>query len=333
MAALFEKDQVGKREDLADLVAQVESHATPVGSLAKKGSKPGNSVMSWQATSLSAAQNSPIVDGTDVTSSDYEHNTRSLLQNYIQIVRRVVRVSPLSIDISNVAGVKDELAFQVANAILELKKDAELILCADAGAQADNGTVGYKTRGLHKWINTNANKDSTLAPDSAFTTPSASIETTATTANIDDTTVQDVLSSIFAQTGSIKEYDMPVGRTLKRAFTDRLTGVTTASDSTNQIAATQVRTFSPMNGKSVTYRVDIFNGDFGSVKLHPSNFLDAQTDGLVLDMSNVEIKYGKLPSVRTLNDQGGGPIRMIEMYQALCLHAGGLNHGRFDLAS
>ena len=76
MAALFEKDQVGKREDLADLVAQVESHATPVGSLAKKGSKPGNSVMSWQATSLSAAQNSPIVDGTDVTSSDYEHNTR-----------------------------------------------------------------------------------------------------------------------------------------------------------------------------------------------------------------------------------------------------------------
>ena len=126
---------------------------------------------------------------------------------------------------------------------------------------------------------------------------------------------------------------MPVGRTLKRAFTDRLTGVTTATDATNNIAATQVRTFSPMNGKSVTYRVDVFNGDFGSVKLHPSNFLDAQTDGLVLDMSNVEIKYGKLPEVKELPDSGGGPIRMLEMYQALALHAGGLNHGRFDLAS
>lgn len=317
-------------------MAQVESHATPVGSLAKKGSKPGNSIMSWQATALGSAANNSVVDGTDVVAADYSHNTRSLLQNYIQIVRRVVRVSPLSVDTSNVAGVKDELAFQIAAKILEVKKDAELILCADSGAIADNGTVGYSTRGLHKWINTNANKDSVLAPDSAFCTPTASIETSATTANITDTTVQDVLSSIFSETGSITGYDMPVGRTLKRAFTDRLTGVVHATTSTSGVtgsAATQIRTFSPQQGKTVSYRVDVFEGDFGTIRLHPSNFLDAQTDGLLLNMADVEIRYGKLPEVKKLNDQGGGPIRMIEMYMALVLRAGGLNHGRFDLAS
>ena len=50
-------------------------------------------------------------------------------------------------------------------------------------------------------------------------------------------------------------------------------------------------------------------------------------------MADVEIRYGKLPEVKKLNDQGGGPIRMIEMYMALVLRAGGLNHGRFDLDS
>ena len=332
MALLLEKDQIGKREDLSDIVAQVESHATPVGSLARKGSKPGNTVMSWQAHALSAAQNSPVVDGTDVSS--YDSNARSLLQNYIQIVRRVVRVSPLSIDISNVAGVKDELAFQVATALAEIKKDAELILCADSGAILDNGSVGYATRGLHKWINTNGNKDSVLAPDSAFCTPTASIETTATTSNITDVTVQNVLSSLFAETGSIKNLDMPVGRTLKRAFTDRLTGVRTVADggSTSDVA-TQIRTFSPQSGTAVNYRVDTFQGDFGNVRLHPSNFLDAQTDGLLLDLDSCEIRYGKMPSISELPDAGGGPIRMIEMYMALVLHAGGLNHGRFDLGS
>ena len=213
----------------------------------------------------------------------------------------------------------------------EIKKDAELILCANSGAVADNGSVGYATRGLHKWINASGDKDSVLAPPDAFCTPAASIETTATTANITDVTVQDVLSSIFSQTGSIKNLDMPVGRTLKRAFTDRLTGVVQAASSTD--VATSIRTFQPQTGTAVSYRVDSFAGDFGNIRLHPSNYLDAQTDGLVLDLDSVEVRYGKLPSITSLPDAGGGPIRMVEMYMALVLHAGGLNQGRFDLAS
>ena len=332
MAALLERQQIGKREDLADLVAQVDAHDLPVTSLAKKGSKPGNSVMSWQATSLSSAQNSPVVDGTDVSS--YESNSRSLLQNYIQIFRRAVRVSPLSIDISNVAGVRDELAFQVAAKIVELKRDMELTFCSTAGAVADDGSNGYATRGLAKWIEVSGSKDSVLAPDDAFCTPSGSIETTATTATLTDTHVQDVLSSIFAQTGSISQYDMPIGRTLKRAFTDRLTGTRAVSDTGSATAAaTQVRMFSPQNGKTISLRCDVFEGDFGTVRLHPSNWLDAQTDGLVLNMADVEIRYGKLPEVKELPDSGGGPIRLVEAYAALVMKAGGLNHGRFDLAS
>ena len=116
MAALLEPGQIGKREDLADLIALVDAHDCPVVSSAKKGSKPGNTLMQWQCDSYDSAVTTGIVDGTDVTSSDYQNPgvNRGILSNYVQIFRRTIRVSPLSLEISNVAGLKDELANGIA---------------------------------------------------------------------------------------------------------------------------------------------------------------------------------------------------------------------------
>ena len=125
---------------------------------------------------------------------------------------------------------------------------------------------------------------------------------------------------------------MPLGRTLKRAFTDRLTGTRSVTDASNNIAATQIRTFSPQSGKKVSLAVDFFEGDFGSVALVPDNFMPAQTDGYVLDMDGIEIRYGKLPEVKELPDSGGGPIRMVEAVASLVVH-NPLSHGKFDLGS
>lgn len=332
MAALLEKDQIGKREDLADLIALVDAHDCPVVSGAKKGAKPGNTLMQWQADSYDSAVSTGTVDGSDVGSSDYQNpgGNRAILQNYVQIFRRSIRVSPLSLEISNVAGLKDELANGIAKKIVELKRDKETTFLSANDAQADNGTVAYLTKGLGTWISTTGG--SVLQVPSGFRTPSASIETTATTANITDVTVQDVLASIYAQTGSIKNFMMPLGRTLKRAFTDRLTGTRSVTDATNNIAATQIRTFSPQNGKKVTISCDFFEGDFGTVALVPDNFVPAQTDGYVLDMDGIELRYGKMPEVKELPDSGGGPIRMIESVAALVVH-NPLAHGKFDLAS
>ena len=249
--------------------------------------------MQWQADSYASAVSTGTVDGTDVSSSDYQNpgENRAILSNYVQIHRRSIRVSPLSVEISNVAGLKDELANGIAKKLVELKRDMESTYLSANDAQADDGSNAYLTKGLATWISTSGG--SVLQVPSGFRTPSASIETTATTSNITDTTVQDVLASIYSQTGSIKNFTMPLGRTLKRAFTDRLTGTRSVTDASNQIAATQIRTFSPQTGKKVTLAVDIFEGDFGTVSLVPDNFMPAQTDGYVLDMDGLEIRYGK----------------------------------------
>ncbi len=330
MASLLEKDQVGKREDLADLIALVDAHDCPVVSSAKKGAKPGNTTMTWQADAYASAVSTGTVDGTDVSSYEDPGTSRALLQNYVQIHRRSIRVSPLSVEISNVAGLKDELANGIAKKIVEIKRDMETSYLSANDAQADDGSDAYLTKGLATWISTSGG--SVFQVPTAFRTPTASIETTATTANITDATVQDVLASIYSETGSIKNFTMPLGRTLKRAFTDRLTGTRSVTDASNNIAATQIRTFSPQSGKKVTLAVDFFEGDFGSVSLVPDNFMPAQTDGYVLDMDGIEIRYGKLPEVKELPDSGGGPIRMIEAVAALIVH-NPLSHGKFDLAS
>ena len=332
MASLLERQQIGKREDLADLIALVDAHDCPVVSSAKKGSKPGNTLMQWQADSYDSAVTTGTVDGTDVGSSDYQNPgaNRAILSNYVQIFRRSIRVSPLSLEVSNVAGLKDELSGGIAKKLVELKRDLESTILSANDAQADDGTNAYLTKALGTWISTSGG--SVLQVDSGFRTPSASIESGTDTSNITDSHVQDVLASIYSQTGSIKNYTVPLGRTLKRAFTDRLTGTRSVTDSSNNIAATQVRTFSPQSGKKVSIAVDVFEGDFGTCSLVPDNFMPAQTDGYVLDMSGIELRYGKLPEVKELPDAGGGPIRMIEAVAALVVQ-NPLAHGKFDLAS
>ena len=334
MALTLERTQgAGGREDLADILANVDAHDTIVTSTCKKGSKPGNTLMSHVADAYSAAVSTGTVDGTDVGASDYQDGSanRALVQNYVQIFRRSVRVSTLAQEISNIAGVGSggELANSIARAIIEIKRDIELSVLSANDARLDDGSDSYLTKGLATWISTAGG--SVLQVPSAFRTPAASIETSATTSDISDQTVQNVLSSIFGETGSTKNFVMPVGRTLRRAFTDRLTGTRSVTDS-NGVAATQVRTFSPLKGKTVTMSVDTFDGDFGILALANSNFLPAATDGHVLDMSGIELRYGSLPAVTKLPNAGGGEARMVEAIAALIVY-NPLAHGKFDLGS
>lgn len=333
MAMTLERTQgAGKREDLADLMSLVDVHDTVVSSTCRKGSKPGNTLMSHVADSYASAVTTGTVDGSDVGASDYQDASanRAILQNYVQIFRRSVRVSTLAQEVSNIAGISSELANSISKKLVELKRDIEKTILSANDAQLDDGTNPYLTKGLATWISTAGG--SVLQVPSGFRTPTASIETTATTSNITDVTVQDVLSSIFSQTGSTKNYLMPVGRTLRRAFTDRLTGTRTVSDSSNNFAATQVRTFSPQKGKTVSLSIDTFDGDFGTIGLANSNFMPADTDGHVLDMSGIELRYSSLPSVETLPNAGGGEARMLQAIAALVVY-NPLGHGKFDLAS
>lgn len=342
MPKLLEKDIVnaGKREDLANLIAMVDAKDTPFTSMAKKGSQPGNTQFRWQADRLPATvAPTPVVDGTDVDpnsgttnfTNDGTTQFRVELSNRIQIFRKAVRVSKLTQDVANIAGVRDELANNVSKAITLIKRDMEVAMCANQGAQVDNGTVGYRTRGLDKWIVAAANIDTVDLPAAASAfCPSASQISAVGTAALTETVVQDILTGIYSQTGQFKDYDALVGPTLKRAFTNLV--FTTTASGTNQYQS--IRTFNrDADASSYVSAVDVFEGDFGRIRLHPSLFLKNNFAGYIIPFDMVEVRYGgNVAQVTELTDNGGGPARLIEAVAGLCIH-NPLAFGKFDFTA
>lgn len=342
MPKLLEKDIVnaGKREDLANLIAMVDAKDTPFTSMAKKGAQPGNTIFRWQADRLPATTApTPVVDGTDVDPNtgttnfvnDGTTQFRVELSNRIQIFRKAVRVSKLTQDVANIAGVRDELANNVSKAITLIKRDMEVAMCANQGAQVDNGTVGYRTRGLDKWIVAAANIDTVDLPAaaSAFCPAAAQISSVGTAA-LTESVVQDILTGIYSQTGQFKDYDALVGPTLKRAFTNLV--FTTTASGTNQYQS--VRTFNrEADSSSYVSSVDVFEGDFGRIRLHPSLFLKNNFSGYIIPFDQVEIRYGgNVAQVTELQDNGGGPARLIEAVAGLCVY-NPLAFGKFDFTA
>lgn len=361
MASLTERNiPSGKREDLADLIALVDAKDTPFTSMAPKGSKPGNTKFRWQVDSLPNAVSSQagVVDGTDVDPNgntiqnfvkDGNNQYRYELENHIQEFRKAVRISPLTLDIAITAGVKDELANNVAKGITMLKRDMEKTFCSNNLPKADDGSSqGYASRGLDSWIRPVATtggvfaNDNYLAIPTSFRTPSTSVagnanattESTYTIAGgsgagtgLTEITVQDILTSIYQQTGQFRSYDGLVGPLLKRAFTNLV--YTSRSDT----AASQqaIRTFN-RNASDSSYisSIDIFEGDFGTIRLHPSLFLKNNYCGYVLPMEHVEIRYGgSVAGVKELTDNGGGPARLINAIASVCVK-NPLAFGKFD---
>lgn len=349
MAILTEPNLTGrgKREDLADMISMVDAKDTPFTSMARKGSKPGNMYFRWQADSNPAPKIGGTVDGTDVQSNQYVNfdvGYRAELANYAQVFRMdPVRVSKLSTDIAQVAGVRDELAYNVSKSILQCKRSIETTLCSNQTAQQDNGSVPYLTAGIQTWISTAGTGTPTPGDiPSIFRTPTDSILTGASSA-MTDVAVQGLLKSIYNQTGQYRSYDAIVGTDLKRAFTGLL-GTTALTTTTETAAgATKVQTFQrDASAEAYIQSVDVFQGDFGTVKLHPTVFLGTISSGvwtvtpykgLVLNMDLIEVRYGgNVAAVEALPSFGGGPARLVEAVCGLVV-GNPLGLGKFDFSS
>ena len=379
MAVLLETGyngtQSGGREDLSDLISNVDARSTVFTSLAKKGKKPGNAVMGWQMDKHDEPDATAYVDGKDVlmTQAQGASNaadspafanpgaTRKLQQNYIQLFRRTFRISNLANEIQIVAGVKSELANGIAKKLISLKRDMEYVFLSDQDPDADTGSVGYKTKALGSFLRRtayelgsapygNLNSENAVYADNdaggrngtdfrvdeAFTMPIVNAYES-TVALLTEGAVQDVLKGIYDTTGVIRDYDAVVGTALKRAFTN-FSQASTSADAND--LHSPIKVFNQAaSDRSFINAVDLFEGDFGRMRLHPSTFINEQTSatanavrafkGYVIPFDQVEIRYGKLPEIKELTDNGGGPARLIQAIAALIVN-NPQNFGYFD---
>lgn len=318
------------REDLADYIAIVDAKSTPFVSMAPKGRDIGNMQFSWQVDNYGAPVLAGVVDGTDVTVASASNPVvnRTRLNNYGQAFRRDLRIGFIA-ETQEVAGVTDELANGIAKKLVEIKRDMEsTFMCTNQAAQADNGsTNAYLTGSMGNWLtSTNAANIGACASGSPFLPASGAVDTTAS-ASFVEATAQNVLTAIYSATGTFRDYDCILGSTLKRAFTNLTASGVTQVANANSIAATSVRTFNQdLSSDTFKASIDLFEGDFGRLVLHPTQFLGGKNStslsaqafkGYVIPMDMVEVRYAKLPQVKSLPDAGGGPARLVEAIAGL----------------
>lgn len=319
MAGLFEPTQTAKREDLFDVLTIVDEKATPFLSMVSRGSTPKNTYLEWPVDIYDTPQLGGVVDGTDVSSYENHAENRVLLQTYLQTFRKTGKVSRLSQEVSDVAGVSDELSNAIAKKTIELGRNIEATLLSDQEHQADNGTVPYLTRGLGVWIlnTTNIAAQTLFQVPANFRPADGQIDVTAV-GSILESDIQAMLQAIFDATGMIGDYKLFAGSALRRAFTDFTRTIATAGYSSRNFDFDGA-------SKKVTNSTTIFEGDFGSIEVVPDNFIGFSSGGTtpdtsrgyLLDMDKLDLRSHKAPTVERFPDQGGGPRFMVEARCAL----------------
>jgi hypothetical protein len=332
MPGLTEPTQPGKREDLSDLISNVDMRGTPLATMLKKGTRPKNTLFDWQVDAYDTPNTNGVIDGEDVNSYDNKAKNRQKLSGRVQKVRRPWKVSDMSEEVSDPAGVKSEAANAIAKSLVELKRDMEVVIGSDNDSQADNGSVPYLTRGLGRWIQNSAQTD--LPVPSAFRTPTGSVDTTAM-ASLTETILQNVLQSVYLQTGENKRYALVCGVDFKRAVTDM---TKTQAGVSSTIAS--IRTYNQPDAKEamIYSNVDMFVGDFGELELMPSVWLAFGTSNAptrrayLLDISKLTLRPLRNPGSKRLADQGGGPRGYVDAIFALQVD-NPLGHGKFAATS
>ena len=321
----------GLREDLSDVISVVDAKNCPFISTARKGSDISNAnVYSFQADKYNEPSFDGVLSNADVTTFDDPSKNRALLSARAQKYRRTVLVDDMSQHASDVAGIgrKRLLADGIAKAMVEIKRDMESSFCSGRESQAQAGTDPYRTRGLFKWVDSSAQTDLPVPAD--YRTPSASIKTDAV-ADVTEAKVQELLQSVYNQSGQVDEMVLLCGPSLKRRFTE-FTRFTTGAAG----AGLSIRTFNQSaDSKRIVSAITFFEGDFGSLRLVNSLFLrkDASTtaqegSGLVLDMDKCEVRFARRPRMVELEDQGGGPRALIDAIASVtCLAPQGM--GKF----
>lgn len=146
-------DQVGIREDLADVIYNVDPEDTPFYSTTPK-SKATNRRHEWQTDALRASAVNAHIEGDDTTAEARTATTR--LGNYTQIFKNAVTISGSDEGMTK-AGRAREMAYQVMKIAKEQKLDIEKALFANQAGVAGNATTARKLAGAPAWLITNTN--------------------------------------------------------------------------------------------------------------------------------------------------------------------------------
>ena len=241
------------REDVLQGFTMVEPEATPMLSMLKKGRAPKASYTEWVVDDLSDPVLTAVEEGSDVTSFANPGVNRARIGNHVQRQDRSWSVSDLE-ELVEDAAVANQVATAKSKKLIELRRDMASVIGSDQANQAGGGGSGAaKCRGMGQWVNNTAQTNNPVP--ASFLTPAASINTTAA-ASFAESDVNGVLESIYSQTGTLENFKLFAGTSLKKEFSDfSRTGGSNGVYRVNEDVSTN----------KITRNVLRYEGDFGTL--------------------------------------------------------------------
>lgn len=250
---------IGVREELNDainLISPVDVKFQKM--IGRKSAR--NTFFEWQTDVLAAPANNTNLDGDDTGFGAVVPTVR--VGNYTQISKKAVIVSE-TVDAVDKAGRKKELAYQIEKQSKELKRDMEFALLNNL---VHSATATRQTAGVMAWLSTNCSFGATGAVPvrSTNTAPVAGTNRAFSLA-----LVQTQIQNCFIQGGEPSVLMVtPAHKVAFSGFTFNATRFAQAQSST------------------LNASVDVYENDFGQLKVVPSRILalgGSNAVALVLD--------------------------------------------------
>lgn len=292
---------VGTREDLADVIYNVDPFETPVLNSIGRGSA-HNTVWDWQVDDIGkgSATDTIVPEGNDFTRQEQLPTDR--IGSIMQINERGFGITGTE-EATKKAGRGSELAYQMAKVSKKLKMDMEMQLAGGHHQYTGNGgnvTTARKTPSISSFISQNVvNVDGTNFSTLTGNTPTPVVGVAdgkgvwtepagASTAEITETHLQDLLTDIYMKSGRSPNtliVDPKTKTKISNTFVGRATGQLQQS----------------AKDKSVQSVVDVYISDFGTLRIMPSRYIggDLAQGGMALALDSSQWSVDFLRSFNT----------------------------------
>lgn len=233
-------DQVGKREDVEDIIYQIDPTECPM--LTSIGtSTASNTLHQWLQDSLAAVATNANIEGADAgTASTVTQTTKTA---NTQIFDKVVQVSGTA-EAVGTYGRTSDLAYAIAKAGKEIKRDIEhsFVGAGQAGTAGNSSTARQLTSAANQ---ISANTTNTDSSNRALT----------------EALVLDVAQKVYEKGGNATQMQVTPSHSVTVA------GFATASGRNRDFGT----------GTTVVNSVDILVTPFSTISVVPNRFLDANT--------------------------------------------------------
>lgn len=292
-------DAEGEREDLQDMIFDISPTETPFISGMGRG-KASAVTHEWQTDSLAAAvTNNQQLEGDDVVGTTDALSATGKPANICEIARKLITISG-TLEVVDKAGRKSELAYQLAKAGKEIKRDMEKALLDSHAAVTPGATNAVRIAApLPNWIQSNSD----FAGDGADSTSNSgsgvpvSARTDGTQRTLTETMAKNVIEDLWDNGG---EADVIMANKVNRqTISSSFTGIAT-------------RNFDLSNAEptAAIASIDVYVSDFGTFKVVPNRF-QRDRDVWLLDFNYLALAFLRPMQTIKLAKTGDAERRML----------------------